>query len=79
MAAYSFFQLTAPPALSTEDALPGISASEEDFLALIEAVHETIDAFQEEHPDLTYGDAIHAILCVKHNLIDDFISDTADA
>jgi hypothetical protein len=76
---YSFFHLTAPAALSADEALPGISASEEDFLALIEAVHATIDTFNETHEGLTWGDAIHAVLCVKRDLIDGFTSDTADA
>jgi hypothetical protein len=79
MSAYSFFQLTAPSPLSADAALPGISASEEDFFALIEALHATIDTFNETHEGLTWGDAIHAVLCVKRDLIDGFTSDTADA
>jgi hypothetical protein len=67
----SFFALTPPRDVFPTDALPGISADEPTFLALIEAIHDTIDRFQAARPELTltYGDTIHATRCVLQDLI----------
>lgn len=78
MTHYSFFRLTAPT-VTPDDALPAIMASEEDFYALIDCLHAAINTFHTTHPDLTYGDAIHAAKCLVHDLITGYAENTCDA
>jgi hypothetical protein len=68
-----------PSHLSPGDAHPGISASEEDWFDLIDALRETLDTFAESHPDFTYGDGIHATKYLADALIREWAENTADA
>lgn len=81
MSAHSFFHLTPPRPLTPDDALPGIHADEDTFVALIDALRSALDAFQDAHPDqlITWGDCLHATLCLKDELIEGYLEDTADA
>ena len=77
---FAFFNLTARP-LTPDDALPGISAEDDVFLALIAALEDALTAFQEAHPDLviTYGDVIQASKCLTDTLISNWAAESADA
>lgn len=72
----SFFDPT-PPA--NDDGLPGISASEEVWEALIETLRDALNTFHDVHPDVTWGDVIHATKYLAEELTRDYYEDMVDA
>lgn len=72
----SFFDLTPPRPRHDH---PGISADEATWDELCEALREALNACQERHPGLTWGDVIHAAKFLAHDLIQSYHDDSADA
>jgi hypothetical protein len=68
-----------PSHLNPADAHPGISASEEEWSALLDTLREALNTFRDTHPDVTYGDEIHAAKYLAKELTLDWAENTADA
>lgn len=72
----SFFPVTASHA---EEDHPGISADQETWDAVCEALRDTLNDCHDTYPDLTWGDIIHAAKYLAHDLIQSYHDDTAEA